>query len=851
MIHHVSEHIIFEIDLQACRFLLLIQLLIHSSDHPGTTVTGDEELLFQEEVRRIIKPDNQLQLTEAELNEEVGLILTDKDPSLPKDISKFNYKLGESTLDPPSKSEHMAIHLSTPGSLVHKSNGKAYEKIMSQQERKEKFVSDEENDTTTKKRKEIKNQFLYGERGVQTLIQKKTSTETQTEAPPVDDYKATISQASIYEEYVMAHYTNSASLLSENTTGGDSSTKGTINAPAILLLPSDDDIDEEVDVMEHKEMTDTLRVVERMVNHNCQSEIYQDYRYWGNDNRKTDTAANDKKEEGEPEKVEQPIMTSSKDNLLLPLWDFDFFNRNHSNRETFNNSKHHCDDGSFGPTSAGLRAAKHLNRMEITALCWNSKYTDLFAVGYGSYDFLHHQDDMHPNIKSGMVCCYSLKNTTFPEYMYNTTSAITCLDFYPNSNDSRFASLLAVGCFDGSVMVYNVFSESKKNKKKHGSPLFASSIRTGEHMDPVWQIRWAPLVVPLPSSVQQASQTQQEQPNQQPSTPQCSSGSFSKYPGFYSISTDGSIAKWNIIQSTLHMEIVMNLPFPINHQSNHLPQGIEDIFIAKQQNALQMHSRKHNSSPSSRDIQVFETSQEEKIDAFHPTMGTETRDDVLDGLGALSLAGGCCFDFHPTQTHLFVVGTEEGSIHLCSKSYNGQYLETYEGHPMRVNALMWNPFHERLFISCSADETIKIWDYDQGKVQGIRVPPTPLMVFELGCCVGDVAWSPHSSSVFAAVTNSGRIHMYDIFVNKLNPVLNQKLKRKVRLNHIRFNVSEFIVIVGDHHGEVKTLKLPPNLRVPVAFARDVGDLPETDKATHLLKLQQRRIDRLLLSQQQV
>ena len=44
------------------------------------------------------------------------------------------------------------------------------------------------------------------------------------------------------------------------------------------------------------------------------------------------------------------------------------------------------------------------------------------------------------------------------------------------------------------------------------------------------------------------------------------------------------------------------------------------------------------------------------------------------------LAGGMCFDFNQFQDHLFLVGTEEGKIHLCSKAYAGQYLETYEGH---------------------------------------------------------------------------------------------------------------------------------------------------------------------------
>jgi dynein intermediate chain 1 len=42
------------------------------------------------------------------------------------------------------------------------------------------------------------------------------------------------------------------------------------------------------------------------------------------------------------------------------------------------------------------------------------------------------------------------------------------------------------------------------------------------------------------------------------------------------------------------------------------------------------------------------------------------------------LAGGMCFDFNKHEDHLFLVGTEEGKIHLCSKAYSGQYLETYD-----------------------------------------------------------------------------------------------------------------------------------------------------------------------------
>jgi dynein intermediate chain 1 len=104
------------------------------------------------------------------------------------------------------------------------------------------------------------------------------------------------------------------------------------------------------------------------------------------------------------------------------------------------------------------------------------------------------------------------------------------------------------------------------------------------------------------------------------------------------------------------------------------------------------------------------------------------------------LAGGMCFDFNKTYENLFLVGTEEGYIHLCSKAYSGQYLETYKDHYLAVYAVKWNNYHPKTFLSCSADWTIKMWLMDLKR---------PIVSYDLGNPVGDIAWSPYSSTVFA------------------------------------------------------------------------------------------------------
>ena len=50
------------------------------------------------------------------------------------------------------------------------------------------------------------------------------------------------------------------------------------------------------------------------------------------------------------------------------------------------------------------------------------------------------------------------------------------IDFHPTHT-----SLLAVGMYDGTVAVYDMRHKSTK-------PIFASSVRTGKHNDPVWQV---------------------------------------------------------------------------------------------------------------------------------------------------------------------------------------------------------------------------------------------------------------------------------------------------------------------------------------------------------------------------
>lgn len=80
----------------------------------------------------------------------------------------------------------------------------------------------------------------------------------------------------------------------------------------------------------------------------------------------------------------------------------------------------------------------------------------------------------------------------------------------------------------------------------------------------------------------------------------------------------------------------------------------------------------------------------------------------------------CCGAAMPLHCTV-LAGTEDGHIHKCSTSYSEQYLETYHGHIGAVYGLQWSPFNPSLFLSCSGDWTIRLWQ--EGRQQ-------PLMTFQ-------------------------------------------------------------------------------------------------------------------------
>ncbi|KAK2889218.1 hypothetical protein Q8A67_014593 [Cirrhinus molitorella] len=106
----------------------------------------------------------------------------------------------------------------------------------------------------------------------------------------------------------------------------------------------------------------------------------------------------------------------------------------------------------------------------VSSMTWNKKNPDLLAVGYGQHEF--------KDQKPGLVCCWSLKNPTWPDRIFHCESGVTALDF-----SSCNANQLAVGMYDGTIAIYNVQTAEQ-------TPITDSSDCANMHTCPVWQLRW-------------------------------------------------------------------------------------------------------------------------------------------------------------------------------------------------------------------------------------------------------------------------------------------------------------------------------------------------------------------------
>lgn len=321
-------------------------------------------------------------------------------------------KKGEYVAVKLGKSMSMIDHLDIKSTILHRDSEKAKIQIAKYGDQEE--IQKGNTDKATAKNV---NKFKHVERGSQTKCSSKRNSEIQTDAPPFTTFSASVNRWSIhdtYEEYeIMVEKKEAEDRALQNGEKPKMAPK-TSTFMKELSLELDDSSDTENDEI-NKKMINSAKILERMVNQNIYSDVAFDFKYWD------DLSDEYKEVEGS----------------LLPLWKF-----------------------SYEP-SKGL---------DVTSICWNPHYHDLFAVAYGSYNF-------YSQPSQGHICLFSLKNPSYPEYVCEAPCGVMSIHFNP-----QHPHMLAAGLHNGNIAVYNLQTMDR------AQPQYMSDTRSGKHRDIVWQV---------------------------------------------------------------------------------------------------------------------------------------------------------------------------------------------------------------------------------------------------------------------------------------------------------------------------------------------------------------------------
>ena len=134
-----------------------------SKSKKSESLNDDDNKKPTEPVRKLTKPEGQVELTEEERKEEIQQVLTGDDPNLPRNVCKYSYKDRCFKLDPPGQSDHMAVHYADEGSSLH---------VESKEYRLQKELEDQKAEARKKKQGKLRrwiNLSLFMRRQVQGL----------------------------------------------------------------------------------------------------------------------------------------------------------------------------------------------------------------------------------------------------------------------------------------------------------------------------------------------------------------------------------------------------------------------------------------------------------------------------------------------------------------------------------------------------------------------------------------------------------------------------------------------------------------------------------------------------------
>ncbi|KAJ8983052.1 hypothetical protein NQ317_013257 [Molorchus minor] len=414
----------------------------------GTKTTAETDDLDEwKKSKQLIKPKDQLELSDAELKEMVEKQLSTVNPQIPDSLVQFSFSDGEFVPIPPPGSLILVFH--SEGTLLYKDSQEARKQLIEEgidpdtyfeqtsetefgtevsETPDESVTTAEEEQTEDEKPEGEEGEKPEGEEGAQGEkpaeekheeehdddegeAEDVETQETQTIPPPMANFTSNVNQWIIYDGYQQDWEQQQR----EKELERERREKDKAPVGRIQIIKKSTGKQQLSEIVQAK-MFSCWRVLERMVNLNTYDDIAKDFRYWD------DPADEFREEEG----------------TLLPLWKF-----------SYNKTKKHV----------------------VTDLEWNPYYYDLFAVCFGHVDYTK-------PMSWGAVCLYTLKNPSFPDYICTTASSVMCVDIHP-----KYPYMILLGLYDGSIEIFNIQETCKE-------PAHRSNNVTDKHRGIVWEVKW-------------------------------------------------------------------------------------------------------------------------------------------------------------------------------------------------------------------------------------------------------------------------------------------------------------------------------------------------------------------------
>ncbi|KAG9448234.1 hypothetical protein H6P81_014362 [Aristolochia fimbriata] len=135
---------------------------------------------------------------------------------------------------------------------------------------------------------------------------------------------------------------------------------------------------------------------------------------------------------------------------------------------------------------------------------------------------------------------------------------------------------------------------------------------------------------------------------------------------------------------------------------------------------------------------------------------------------------GHAIDWSPVSLGKLVSGDCKSCIHLWEPSSGTWNVDTnpFKGHTASVEDLQWSPTEAYVFVSCSVDGTIAIWDTRLGKTPAISVKAH-------NADVNVISWNRLASCMIASGSDDGTFSIRDLrLIKDLGPVVRERRGRR-------------------------------------------------------------------------